>query len=185
MSSDPAPVERLLTEERHRPLVFVTVGSDHHRFDRLTGWVDGWVGARADAGRPVDCVIQYGTAAEPRHALGVDYVDHALLERLLDAADVVVVQGGPMSIIESRNHGKRPLVVPRIARLDEVVDDHQRTFCAKLAGAGHIEMFEDGPGLTGRLDEAVADPGGLAVAVDTEAGARVRRRGRPVRADRR
>ena len=42
---------------RPRPLVFVTVGSDHHRFDRLVSWVDAWA-----AGRDVDCVIQYGTS---------------------------------------------------------------------------------------------------------------------------
>ncbi len=172
MSEQPAVdrVERLLAGTRDRPLVFVTVGSDHHRFDRLVEWVDSWC---ADRDGDVDCVVQYGTASVPQHTLGVDYVDHRLLERLLDAADVVVVQGGPMSIVEARQHGKLPLVVPRLARLDEVVDDHQVTFCAKLAAEGHIEVYDDGDSLARRLDSALLEPGGLSVEADPAAAARV------------
>ncbi len=46
-----------------RPLVFATVGTDHHRFERLMDWMDAW-GAHPEA----RLVVQHGNARviEPR-----------------------------------------------------------------------------------------------------------------------
>ena len=44
-------------------------------------------------------------------------------------ASVVVVQGGPGSIQDARRTGAIPLVVPRRAEFDEVVDNHQVPLC--------------------------------------------------------
>lgn len=154
----------LLTRPRPRPVVFVTVGSDHHPFDRLVGWVDSWA-ARND----VDCVIQYGTARPPRCAHGVDYLDKELLELLLDEADIAVAQGGPMSIIEARRHGRLPIVVARDPHLGEVVDGHQLVFCRKLDGQGQIRHAEDERALVAALDAALRDPTSMQVQEDPEA----------------
>lgn len=150
-----AGLEHLLRAERQRPLVFATVGSDHHRFDRLVRWLDAWMDDRPGV---ADCVVQFGTASRPRSCLGIDYVDHDLLQLCLSSSDITVVQGGPMSIVESRRAGRRPIVVPRIARLDEVVDDHQVTFCRKLAAPGLITLAEDDATLRRCLDAAIRDP---------------------------
>jgi hypothetical protein len=48
------------------PLLLVTVGTDHHPFDRLVRWVDGWLASsprRHDSG--LTCLMQTGTAAPP------------------------------------------------------------------------------------------------------------------------
>lgn len=163
VAGQPSDLDALLAGDFDHPLIFVTVGSDHHRFDRLVRWMDAWV-ARQQA--PMTCIVQFGTADPPRSAIGVDYVDHALLQRLLASADVVVVQGGPMSIIESRRHGRRPIAVPRVASLDEVVDDHQRGFCAKLAKEDLIELAEDEATLHRHLDVALAEPAQMTFLVD-------------------
>ncbi len=39
------------------PRVLVTVGTDHHRFDRLIGWVDRWAAAHPEA----RVLVQHGT----------------------------------------------------------------------------------------------------------------------------
>ncbi len=152
----------LLEGERVRPLVFVSVGSDHHRFDRLVGWIDAWA-----AEHDVDCVVQHGTATAPTSCLALDYVDHAVLMDCLRAADVVVVQGGPMSIIEARRNGSRPIVVPRVPELREVVDGHQVVFCRKLAAEDMLDLAEDEPTLRHHLDRALAEPERLHVAEDS------------------
>ena len=48
------------------PLVFVSVGTDFHPFDRLCRWVDAWL---ADGGeRVARCFVQTGTSTPPVHA---------------------------------------------------------------------------------------------------------------------
>lgn len=59
-----------------------------------------------------------------------------------------------------------PVVVPRLARLGEVVDDHQVTFGRWMAERGQAHCVEDEEGLRAHLDAALADPGAYAVAAD-------------------
>jgi UDP-N-acetylglucosamine transferase subunit ALG13 len=155
---------------RRRPLVVVTVGSDHHRFDRLIQWVDSWLAGRAETG--VDCVIQHGTATTPTHGRSVPYLEHGELQRLFANATAVVAQGGPLSVIESLRAGRRPIVVPRLAQLDEVVDDHQRSFCAFLAARGQVIVADDASTLAAALDVAIADPAYLTFTPEDDGGAR-------------
>lgn len=134
--------------------VLVSVGTDHHLFDRLMGWVEEWV-ARAPEGTSV--VVQHGSSRAPA---GVDarvLVTQAELRELMAAAHVVVLQGGPGGIIDSLVSGRRPIAVPRLAALDEVVDDHQVAFCRHLARIGQIEIAEDAAALHAALDRSLAD----------------------------
>jgi UDP-N-acetylglucosamine transferase subunit ALG13 len=138
-------------------LVFVSVGTDHHPFDRLVGWVDAWL---PDG---VQCVVQYGTSAPPRRAEGVAYLDHGALTTLLDEAAVVVCHGGPTTITESRRHGRRPVVVPRDPALGEHVDDHQQRFCARMETKGLISAAADETAFRALMDHALESPGDFAV----------------------
>jgi UDP-N-acetylglucosamine transferase subunit ALG13 len=133
-------------------LVFVSVGTDHHPFDRLVGWVDAWLPAG------VRCVVQHGTSAPPRKAEGVPYLGHDALTAMLEEATVVVSHGGPTTITESRRHGRRPIVVPRSPRLGEHVDDHQERFCARMEAKGLITVAADESSLHALLDRALSRP---------------------------
>jgi UDP-N-acetylglucosamine transferase subunit ALG13 len=139
------------------PLVFVSVGTDHHPFDRLVGWVDAWLP------QGVRCVVQHGTSTPPRRAEGTAYLDHGALTALLDEADAVVCHGGPTTITESRRHGRRPIVVPRSPALGEHVDDHQERFCARMAAKGLISAASDEESFRALLDRALASPAEFAV----------------------
>ncbi|HBW18037.1 MAG TPA: glycosyl transferase family 28, partial [Actinobacteria bacterium] len=63
-----------------------------------------------------------------------------LLDQLLDGAELVICHGGPGTISGAWSRGLRPVVVPRLRRLGEVVDDHQVDFCAKLAELGRVQL---------------------------------------------
>ena len=137
------------------PLLVVTVGSDHHPFDRLIGWVDRWL---AGGGRArVRAVVQFGTAARPANAEAHDFVPHEQLMELLESADVVVMQGGPMGIVESRRSGRVPIAIPRLHRLGEVVDDHQVDFCTLLAGRAELVMAQNEAEVVAAIEAALAD----------------------------
>jgi len=139
-----------------RPLLLVTVGSDHHPFDRLIGWVDGWL---ADGGgQHVNCIMQYGTAAAPRHAVGERFIDHDLLQDLMRAATIIIMQGGPIGLLEARKQGSIPISVPRRPDLGEVVDNHQAAFCRQMAATGDTVVADDEVSLRRHLDEALASP---------------------------
>jgi UDP-N-acetylglucosamine transferase subunit ALG13 len=110
------------------PIVFATVGTDQHPFDRLVRWLDRV--AAGDAG--LQCVIQYGTSAPPAFAAGIDYLNHDQLLGWVDRAAVVITHGGPASIVQVRERHGRPIVIPRDPRRGEHVDRHQLDFAAML-----------------------------------------------------
>ena len=148
-----------------RPLTgVVTVGTDHHRFDRLMDWLERWDAAHPGA---VRWIAQYGYSRPLAGADGFVMKPREELLDLLRSADLVVTQGGPGGIMDSRMCGTIPIVVPRLARLNEVVDDHQLAFARQLAGRGSVVTAESEVELHAALDRAVSDPASLVVGAST------------------
>jgi UDP-N-acetylglucosamine transferase subunit ALG13 len=119
--------------------IFVTVGTDHHPFDRLVRWADELALAHPDA----TVTVQFGTSTAPRVAEGVSAVPHEDMLRRMGAASVVVAQGGPGGIMDSRVSGRLPIVVPRDPSLGEHVDDHQQRFSQHMRDRGRIALALD------------------------------------------
>jgi len=120
--------------------IFVTVGTDHHPFDRLISWVDAW---QANGSNAVESFIQYGTSRPPVVASGRDYVSHDEMEDLITNAAAIVCHGGPGTIVDCRRSGIKPIVVPRRHSLGEHVDDHQVRFARRLEASGYIMVAND------------------------------------------
>lgn len=133
------------------------VGTDHHRFDRLVGWMDTWA---SDTG--ADVLVQHGTSRPPKVAAGRPYLDWDLVQSELAAADVVVSHGGPATIAEARKAGHVPVVVPRDPALDEHIDEHQQLFSRRLGAGGLVALAETEPALRAALDAAAASGRGPA-----------------------
>lgn len=150
--------------EPGKPLVFVTVGTDHHRFDRLIGWIEQWL-AVDDRAR---CVVQHGSAAPPAGADCHEFLPHTQMTALFEEAAVVVCQGGPGSITESRQAGRLPIVVPRVAELGEHVDDHQVRFSRHLAARGKIALADSAEDLYAHLGRALDRPADYIVSGDAD-----------------
>ena len=143
------------------PLIFVTVGTDHHPFPRLIDWVDNWLAAYE--GPPLRCVVQHGSAPAPREADGVKELPFEEVTELCAEATVIVCQGGPASVALARELGRRPIVVARSARLGEHVDDHQITFARRLHREDVATAAETESEFATALTEAIADPGSVRV----------------------
>ena len=139
-----------------RDLVFVTVGTDHHPFDRLVAWGDEWV--RSGRNRGTDCLIQSGTSKAPETAKFNDYIRYDEMIAAMDRSIAVVSHGGPATIMDARRAGRVPIVVPRNADLGEHVDNHQRRFAARMAELGQIHLPATMEELFDLLDQAMADP---------------------------
>lgn len=133
-------------------LVVVSVGTDHHPFNRLMGWVESWL-ARPEA-TGVRCVVQAGTSRPPSSAISRSLVPHDELMDLMRQARGVVTHGGPATILDAREAGHVPIVVPRRRSLGEHVDDHQVAFCRRVSEEGLIKLAATEDELFSLLDQA-------------------------------
>lgn len=149
--------------EARAPLVFATVGTDHHRFDRLIRWVDEWL-ADGGAGR-ASCLVQIGTSKPPSNASYSTYMPFDAVRTAMVNAKVVVSHGGPATILLAHASGKLPIVLPRTQREGEHVDDHQTAFAHRAARAGLVVVVETEAGFRQALDDMLA--GGTEHAVQT------------------
>ncbi len=147
------------------PLVLVTVGTTHHTMDRLMGWVERWI---ADNPGRARVIVQHGSSRLPEGADGFSLCSPDEAAEWNTRSQVVVTQGGPGGIMDSRYSGILPIAVPRRPDLNEVVDDHQLRFCRSMADAGLIRMATDEDGFRTELDAALADPDALRITVDHE-----------------
>jgi UDP-N-acetylglucosamine transferase subunit ALG13 len=144
------------------PRILLTLGTDHHRFDRLVGWVDRWAEAHPEA----SVLVQHGPATPPAHAAGVVMLGYDELVAEMAGADVVVAQGGPATIMDARSVGHRPIVVPRRGHLQEVVDDHQVAFTDWMAAKELVWLAGDETELHALIDAAIAEPARVRIPPD-------------------
>jgi UDP-N-acetylglucosamine transferase subunit ALG13 len=145
-----------LEQGLNRPLVFVTVGTDHHPYDRLMTWTDEWL--EGGGSELAHVFVQSGTSTPPRIARSRDYLPHKEMQRVIEQATAVVCHGGPSTIMEMRYRGLVPIVAPRNSALGEHVDDHQIRFARRIAQLGTIKVVETREELFDLLDLAVAEP---------------------------
>ena len=141
------------------PRVVVVVGTDHHPFDRLIDWVNGWL--REHPEQAAGFFVQSGTALLTPACPWSRFLDTVRLDALLDRADIIVCHGGPASIANAWSRGQKPIVVPRLRRLGEHVDDHQLDFSRKVAELGRIRLAQTSAVFAGLLEEAARDINGF------------------------
>ena len=112
-------------------MIFVTVGTHRAPFARLM---------EALGALPAhELVVQHGYSPPPpgvREA--VDFLGFGDVLDRIRAADVVVMHAGVGSILLARREGHLPIVVPRLHRRGEHVDDHQVELTEALAVEGQV-----------------------------------------------
>jgi UDP-N-acetylglucosamine transferase subunit ALG13 len=138
-----------------RPMrVFVSVGTDHHPFDRLVEWAERWA-----LDHPDDrVVVQHGTTRPPTNGEFAQLYRRDDMRAQLEAADAVVISCGPGGVMDVRAAGRLPIIVARRNDLGEHVDDHQQSFARHLSDTGLARCVEDEQGFRRALDDARAHP---------------------------
>jgi UDP-N-acetylglucosamine transferase subunit ALG13 len=132
-------------------MIFVTIGSAEP-FDRLLDAV-----AALPAGEEV--VAQCGASTvRPGNAGCVDFLSCDDFLESVARARVVVTHAGVGTVMAVLAAGKRPVVVPRLARFGEAVDDHQLAFARRLDEIGAVALVEDLAALPSAVAEALAPP---------------------------
>jgi UDP-N-acetylglucosamine transferase subunit ALG13 len=118
-------------------VIFVTVGTNEARFDRLL---------RAVAELPIDeeLVIQHGHSSPiyGRHTRLIGFLPFEHMVETIHRARVVVTHAGVGTVMVALANGRRPVVVPRLKAFGEAVDDHQLQLGRRFAEAGLVTLVE-------------------------------------------
>ena len=135
-------------------MIFATVGSHPtFGFDRFL---------RALETLPEDeLVVQHGPGAAPANARrAVPWMPFAEVLEHMERAEKVISHAGTGTILAATRAGQTPVVVPRLSRYEETVDDHQLDLGRALASTGRIVLVEDVARLAAEV--ASAPPRGAA-----------------------
>jgi len=110
-------------------VIFVTLGTHQQPFDRALDLVSALP-------RPDALLVQHG-ATQARPSLPgiewLDYLDWEPLTARMRDAEVVITHAGVGSAVTAIRAGKKPVLLPRLARYGEHVDDHQLELAERLA----------------------------------------------------
>ncbi len=134
-------------------VVAVSVGTDHHPFDRLVTWAGEWAEKNPD----IRVVIQRGSADPVSGVECPEVMPHDDLRSLFAEAVVVVCHGGPSTVMDARHAGSQPIVVPRNPKYGEHVDGHQLAFGEHLKRHSLATVLHDKDELFQAMDAGVAD----------------------------
>jgi UDP-N-acetylglucosamine transferase subunit ALG13 len=129
-------------------VIFVTLGTHEQPFTRALERV-------AALNKTDEIVIQHGSTTARPDLVTAEWFDYLSYDALLAAvreADVVISHAGVGSIVTAVRNDKKPVVLPRLARFGEHVDDHQLQLARRFAQRGLVVVCrpED------RIEELVA-----------------------------
>lgn len=123
---------------------FVAVGTWHQPFDRLLGLVDRAAGAGV---LPAPVRAQSGACTYvPEHVEAQAFMAPEALEAAIASARLVIGHAGSGIIASALRTGHRPLILPRLERHGEHVDDHQLQIATRLAGYGLVTVLGEALG---------------------------------------
>ena len=133
---------------------FVSIGTGTQSFIRLLDEI----AAIADT-LPQPVLVQHGsTPFACDKTSNFAFVDREKFETLLAECSLFITHGGGGSVFAALRQGKKPVVVPRLQRFDEIVDDHQLAFVDELLKQDLICPALDISSLASAIAAAIANP---------------------------
>ncbi len=104
-------------------MIFVTVGSRNYPFDRLFRKLDM---LHEDNIIKDSMFAQVGTSIyKPKHYKYRDFISQEEFVKKIDEADIVITHGASGSIMKALKAGKKVIVVTRLEKYGEHINDHQ------------------------------------------------------------
>ena len=130
---------------------FVSIGNGTESFSRLLEAVE-----KIAHQLPAPVIIQHGTTAfSSEYCQFFPFTDEEHFKELIKNADIFITHGGVGSILTALALGKKPIVVPRRKKYNEIINDHQVTFTAEFAKSELISLVNDQGDLTDNLLVAI------------------------------
>lgn len=116
-------------------MIFVTVGTHEQPFNRLIKKVDQLVG---EGSIDEDVFMQTGYSDyKPKNCEWLSFLSYQDMNGYMDKADIVISHGGPATFMQALSLGKKTIVVPRLEKYHEHVNNHQLIFARSVKKKGY------------------------------------------------
>lgn len=126
-------------------MVFISVGTQKQSFRRLFHMVE-----ESKVLQNQRIIAQTGhTHFSSNRLETIPFMSIDLYKKYINESDIVICHGGVGTIFDALYLGKKILAIPRLAKYDEHVDNHQIEVCEELEKEGYIlylkeyELFDD------------------------------------------
>ncbi len=111
---------------------FVTVGNAKQPFSRLLDIV-----SELYEQLPKPVTVQSGnTPFKCNKCNVVDFMSREEYEQCIISSDLIIMHAGAGSVLTAIRYGKRPIIMARMKKYDEHVNDHQLEFAKKVQKIG-------------------------------------------------
>ncbi len=102
-------------------MILVTVGTHYKQFNRLIEAMDQIAGEIEE-----QVVMQTGSSDyQVKNSVHFPFASYENIVRYFDQARVIVAQAGAGTVLDVLSTGKPLIIVPRLKRYDEIIDDQQ------------------------------------------------------------
>ena len=133
-------------------MIFVTVGTQKFQMDRLIRTIDALAGCSKE-----QFFVQSGHSEYvPKYCEYSPFLDRDTMNKKVDQCSLVICHAGVGSILLGLKKGKKVIVVPRLEKFGEHVDDHQVEIAKSFANAGYIKSVEDVSALADVIQECIS-----------------------------
>lgn len=129
--------------------VFVTLGTQKQQFTRILKLIE-----HSKLLEYSEILVQAGHTKYQSDKLKIiEFMNTDGIEEAISKADFVISHGGVGSIFTALKYGKKVLAVPRLAKYEEHVDDHQIEICKELEKEGYITYLGEYDSLDKKIEE--------------------------------
>lgn len=118
-------------------MILVLLGTQNNSFIRLLEAIQKNIDNKVITD---EVIVQAGfTKFESKDMNVLDLIDKEELSKLQDRADLIITHGGVGSIISSLKKGKKVIVVPRLKKYGEHVNNHQIQIARRFEQEGYVK----------------------------------------------
>ncbi len=118
-------------------MILITVGSQKFQFNRLLKEIDELIENKIIK---EEVFAQIGVSDyKPKYYKYVDFMSQDEFSKKMDEADIIITHAGTGVIVNAVKKEKKVIGVPRLAKYEEHVDDHQIQLIDEFTSLGFIE----------------------------------------------
>lgn len=133
-------------------MIFVVLGTQKFQFNRLLKEIDRLIEKKKIED---EVFAQIGHSDYmPKNYVALDFLDKVVFENKISSCDMLITHSGVGSIVSGINNGKPVIVVPRLKKYNEHVDDHQLEIAAAFSQKNYVLMCSEVKDLEKTIVEA-------------------------------
>lgn len=122
-------------------MIFVTVGTHEQAFNRLLKKIDELIQTNQISD---DVVVQHGYSDyKMQNAFSKSLMGSDEFKNYLECCDLLICHGGASTYLEALKNNKKVVIVPRLAKFDEHVNDHQLWYIKEVSDQYKLNYVED------------------------------------------